>query len=70
MTDSFYMPQFDRYRRIWLYLPSDYAESEERYPVLYMHDGQNLFDINTSYAGEWEVDETFLKLSLSTNGLK
>ncbi|WP_313035914.1 alpha/beta hydrolase, partial [Massilia alkalitolerans] len=30
----------------------------KRYPVLYMHDGQNLFDNATAYAGEWKVDET------------
>ncbi len=57
-TDSFYFPKLDRYRRIWVYLPPDYETSEEHYPVLYMHDGQNIFDAATSYAGEWEVDET------------
>ncbi len=58
MDEDFYMPQFERYRRIWLYLPPDYDTSGEDYPVLYMHDGQNLFDAATSFAGEWEVDET------------
>ncbi len=45
-------------RKIWLYLPEDYARSGKRYPVLYMHDAQNLFDAHTSFAGEWRVDET------------
>ncbi len=36
--------------------------SGRRYPVLYMHDGQNLFDAATAYAGEWEVDETLALL--------
>lgn len=58
MDEDFYMPQLDRNRRIWLYLPPDYETSGKNYPVLYMHDGQNLFDAYTSYAGEWEVDET------------
>jgi predicted alpha/beta superfamily hydrolase len=58
MDDNFYMPQLNRYRRIWLYLPPDYETSGKDYPVLYMHDGQNLFDLYTSFAGEWEVDET------------
>jgi len=58
MDEEFYMPQFNRYRRIWLYLPPDYETSGKDYPVLYMHDGQNLFDAATSFAGEWEVDET------------
>lgn len=42
-------------RRIWIYLPPGYRENERRYPVLYMHDGQNLFDRSTSYCGEWSV---------------
>ena len=44
-------------RNVWLYLPPNYEASNEQYPVIYMHDGQNLFDKNTSYAGEWGVDE-------------
>jgi predicted alpha/beta superfamily hydrolase len=44
-------------RRIWIYLPDDYAYSEKRYPVLYMQDGQNLFDVTTSFSGEWNIDE-------------
>lgn len=54
---QFFMPQLNRSRRIWLYLPPDYHSTEKRYPVLYMQDGQNLFDIRTSFAGEWKVDE-------------
>jgi predicted alpha/beta superfamily hydrolase len=45
-------------RRLWLYLPPGYHASDQRYPVLYMQDGQNLFDVATSFAGEWEVDES------------
>ncbi|MCF8303268.1 MAG: T9SS type A sorting domain-containing protein [Bacteroidales bacterium] len=62
MDEDFYMPQLDRYRRIWLYLPPDYEQSQNSYPVLYMHDGQNLFDEYTSFMGEWEVDETLNEL--------
>ncbi|HUF13736.1 MAG TPA: alpha/beta hydrolase-fold protein [Longimicrobiales bacterium] len=59
LSDAFAMPQLGRDRRVWLYLPPDYATSgDRRYPVLYMHDGQNLFDQATSYVGEWGVDET------------
>jgi len=67
LTDSFYMPQLQRYRRVWIYLPSDYSTSKKRYPVLYMHDGQNIFDKTTAYAGEWQVDETLLKLETKKN---
>lgn len=63
MSTDFYMPQLDRYRRIALYLPPDYETSGLSYPVLYMHDGQNLFDAYTAYAGEWEVDETLNSLA-------
>jgi len=52
------MPGLGRDRTVRLYLPPGYATSTKRYPVLYMHDGQNLFDAATSYAGEWGVDET------------
>ncbi|MDX1477807.1 MAG: alpha/beta hydrolase-fold protein [Saprospiraceae bacterium] len=55
---SFRMPQLDRERRVWIYLPPGYETSTRSYPVLYMHDGQNVFDASTSYAGEWRVDET------------
>lgn len=57
LDTAFHMPQLNRTRRVWLYLPPDYATSNKRYPVLYMHDGQNVFDAATSYAGEWGVDE-------------
>lgn len=50
-------PQLNSSRTIWVYLPEDYHKSKKRYPVVYMHDAQNLFDAKTSYAGEWEIDE-------------
>lgn len=57
MDPAFFMPQLDRSRKIWIYLPEDYVRTKKRYPVLYMHDGQNLFDEYTSGYGEWGVDE-------------
>lgn len=63
MSTDFFMPQLDRYRRIWLFFPPDYETSGLNYPVLYMHDGQNLFDAQTAFAGEWEVDETLNSLA-------
>lgn len=53
-----YSPQLDNKRDIIVYLPPTYHHSTRRYPVLYMHDGYNLFDEATSYTGEWHVDET------------
>jgi alpha-glucosidase len=34
--------------KIWAYLPKNYNASEKKYPVMYMHDAQNLFDATTS----------------------
>lgn len=62
LDDDFYMPQLNRNRRIWVYVPPDYQTTTKKYPVLYMHDGQNLFDATTSFSGEWEVDESLNEL--------
>lgn len=53
---NFYIPELNRTRRIWIYLPPDYFTSTNDYPVIYMHDGQNVFDYASSFAGEWDVD--------------
>ena len=66
LDDDFYLPQLNRNRRIWLYLPPDYDDqTAKHYPVIYMHDGQNLFDAATSFSGEWQVDETLNDLHAS-----
>lgn len=58
IDNAFYMPQLGRYRRIWLYLPEEYTQTRKAYPVVYMQDGQNLFEGWSSFSGEWCVDET------------
>ena len=65
ISTTFAMPQLGRTRRVWLYLPQDYASSGRRYPVLYMQDGQNVFDARTAFAGEWGVDEALNTLRAS-----
>lgn len=57
LDTAFWIPQLARKRRIWIYLPTDYDLHRERYPVLYLQDGQNVFDAATSFSGEWGVDE-------------
>jgi predicted alpha/beta superfamily hydrolase len=57
LDSAFEIPQLNRTRRIWAYLPADYLTSKKKYPVLYMHDGQALFDEFTSAFGEWGIDE-------------
>jgi len=69
LGDSVYMPQLDRFRRVWVYTPTTYATSSAFYPVVYMHDAQNLFMNETSYAGEWQIDETLDWLQ-TINGLE
>lgn len=51
-------------RDVLVYLPPGYRRfSRQHYPVLYLHDGQNVFDAATSFAGvEWGVDETAQRL--------
>lgn len=58
-----YSPQLHNQRDILVYLPPSYDHSQKHYPVLYMHDGYNLFDEATSFTGEWHVDETMEQLA-------
>ena len=61
LDSAFYIPQLGRHRKIWIYLPENYETSGKHYPVLYMQDGQHLFDEATSQGRigpiEWGVDE-------------
>lgn len=60
-------PLQGRERGLRVYLPPSYASDPlRRFPVLYLHDAQNLFDEATSYAGEWGVDETLDELARQT----
>ena len=52
-------PQLRNRRDLVVYVPPSYdAAPARRYPVLYMQDGQNLFDPATSYAGHWQLGAT------------
>ena len=50
-------------RELFALMPASYGSGAGRYPVLYAHDGQNLFDEATSHSGEWRVDETMADLA-------
>jgi len=63
ISEKFEMPQLGRQRRVWIYLPADYQSSKKKFPVIYMHDGQNLFDSYTSGYGEWGIDEILDKFA-------
>jgi predicted alpha/beta superfamily hydrolase len=56
-------PERNNARDIYVYLPPSYAASEKRYAVLYMQDGQNLFDASMAFGDEWQVDEQMERLS-------
>ena len=62
ISEKFEIPQLKTTRRISIYLPKDYETSHKKYEVMYLQDAQNLFDDATSYAGEWQVDETLNKI--------
>lgn len=66
LSENFNIPQLKTTRKIWIYLPPDYEASKKKYPVIYMHDGQNLFDDFTSFSGEWNVDETLNEIYKET----
>ncbi|MCS6930319.1 MAG: alpha/beta hydrolase-fold protein [Saprospiraceae bacterium] len=63
IDDNFFMPQLNRTRRIYAYLPPNYyASAGKRYPVLYMQDGQTLFQKSVHQSEEWEIDESIDRL--------
>jgi len=59
---ALWSPQLENHRDLLVWLPPSYQGSHRGYPVLYMMDGQNLFDAHTSYVGEWGVDEAMMAL--------
>lgn len=64
VSHEVYSTQLRNRRRVLLYLPASYGDDARRYPVLYMHDAQNLFDPATSYTGAtWRVGETMTRLA-------
>ncbi len=62
LNGAYSMPQLHRTRRVWAYLPPDYFLSKRRYPVIYLQDGQNLFDNTLAFSGEWGIDDTMESL--------
>lgn len=62
--EAFSSAHLEHARDVTVYLPPGYgADPERRYPVLYMHDGQNLFHPETAFAGQvWAVDRTISAL--------
>lgn len=64
--EALWMPQLKRSRRIWAYVPPDYGQSDRRYPVVYMHDAQNLFAYRPAQNADWRVAHTLNQLFVET----
>lgn len=70
-----YITPFQQERTIHLYLPDDYDECDERYPVMYMYDGHNLFyDEDATYGKSWglknfldQYDKPFIIVGIECN---
>lgn len=62
LSEAFEMPQLDTTRRVHVLLPYDYYETEKHYPVLYLHDGQNLFGEGVGF-GSWNADQKMAMLA-------
>ncbi len=60
----FHSVALGNYRTVWVWLPEAYkSQPGARFPVIYMHDGQNLFDVARSAFGvEWGVDDTATRM--------
>ncbi|WP_138754849.1 alpha/beta hydrolase [Paenibacillus sinopodophylli] len=70
IIEAFPIPQLQTERRVWIYLPRGYNEGTRHYPVLYMHDGQNVFNQATSWGSEWGVDETLEQAGINEPALE
>ena len=62
ISDAFEIPQLIKTRRISALLPYNYSDSDQSYPVLYLQDGQNLFDEYAPF-GSWGVDKKLAVLA-------
>ena len=67
VAKRFNVPQLRRRRRISVLLPWNYGQSERHYPVLYLQDGQNLFEDSAPF-GTWGVDKRLAALAQQGKG--
>ncbi len=57
---TLYSNQLNRDKKVFIYLPDDYEDSKVKYQVLYMHDGQNLFDDSIAYMKRsWRIMDVY-----------
>lgn len=61
--DRVHSSHLEHPRGVWVWLPPGYHEVSRRYPVLYLHDGNNLFDPSSAFLGrEWHLDEVLERM--------
>lgn len=67
INNAVYSPHLDNTRHLLVWLPPSYRSTEQHYPVLYMHDGDSLFDAKmgelSNEISEWQVDESMMALA-------
>ncbi len=63
ISENFDIPQLKKKRKVSVLLPFDYdKQPHKRYPVLYLHDGQNLFNPQSPY-GNWAINQKLAVLA-------
>jgi predicted alpha/beta superfamily hydrolase len=62
IEEAYEIPQLKRKRRISALLPHNYHQTDRHYPVLYLNDGQNLFDDNAPF-GNWAIDRSLAEMA-------
>jgi predicted alpha/beta superfamily hydrolase len=67
LSKRFVLPQLSRRRRISILLPYNYHITQKKYPVLYLQDGQNLFEDDAPF-GTWGVDRQLAYLAQHGKG--
>lgn len=67
IEEAYEIPQLNATRKISALLPHDYHETNKQYPVLYLQDGQNLFNPAAPY-GDWAIDKSMAKLAEEGQG--
>lgn len=66
IEEAYQIPQLGRKRRISALLPYNYHQTDKAYPVLYLNDGQNLFNENAPF-GNWAIDKELAVLAKAGN---
>ncbi len=62
IEEAYEIPHLNATRKISALLPHDYYQTNKRYPVLYLQDGQNLFNPSAPF-GDWAIDKSLGKLA-------